>query len=122
MAITSIFLRVPLINCLTFRQCLLTDSVIDVSCTSLEEPGIDDCLSQDVGQEINISCPNLLSLIAVGFMDHLLLNFIDVSSLVEVKVDFEMGLLSYNGEEELLKHLIQTLRHVNKLTVGIWCH
>ena len=39
----------------------------------------------------------------------------DTSSLVEAKMDFEMGRLSSDREEELLKHLIQTLSLLTNL-------
>ncbi|KAL6990959.1 hypothetical protein U1Q18_009079 [Sarracenia purpurea var. burkii] len=81
----------------------------------LEEYWIE--MSDHLNSELEISMPNLQSLEILGCFEELDCRLVDVTSLVEVTLDFEL-----NSVRQLntLRELLESLVNVKNITLGTW--
>ncbi|GKC02064.1 ribonuclease H-like domain-containing protein [Tanacetum coccineum] len=86
-------------------------------------------IEADYIDTIEINAPNMLSLTIKGNLSLEKLLLLNVTSLAKVDLDYQvnykfaevLGRDRYDIQEELLRGLLQSLRHVNEITLGYEC-
>lgn len=98
-------------------------SRVDVTSKSVKNlviSGFSD-YDDDIVDAIEINAPNILSLTIKGELALRNLLLLDVSSLVEVDLDFTLKMQSAKEAEHILEGLILCLHHVTELKIGESC-
>ncbi|KAA8519883.1 hypothetical protein F0562_014207 [Nyssa sinensis] len=121
----------PVLECLELVECG-GFSLLDVKSASLRKLVINgdlDPLDLDDNVPLAISAPNIQSLGILGFLYRKKCLVRNVSSLVEITLNFRLLTVfedenDQNDYEEyryMLRAILENLHHVKQLTIGTWC-
>ncbi|OIT22463.1 putative f-box protein [Nicotiana attenuata] len=114
---------------LKFRSCYGVD-YFDIDSKSVKKLVIDEYGQQnhdDDDDELGIYARNVTSLEICGYFHKRILVLEDVKALLDAKLDFYRNTDDYEVEREfrtdqnMLKNLLVSLQHVEKLSIGTWC-
>ncbi|XP_016466862.1 F-box protein At5g03100 isoform X2 [Nicotiana tabacum] len=115
---------------LKFRSCYGVD-YFDIDSKSVKKLMMDDYGRQnhddDDDDELGIYARNVTSLEICGYFHRRILVLEDVKAILDAKLDFYRNTDDYVLEHEfrtdqnMLKNLLVSLQHVEKLSIGTWC-